>query len=78
MLTDRLLLLQVEAAKNPKQLKALNENNKHALKEIGEEISRYFKENNVEKAKDTIIKMKYYNSVSLHINGLLREREIVD
>ncbi|XP_063929865.1 iron-sulfur cluster co-chaperone protein HscB [Zophobas morio] len=69
---------EVENADTDEKLKNLKYKNDNELLKIAKEIKTCFDENQITKAKETIIKMKYYNSVSLHINNLMREKGIVE
>ncbi|XP_018328006.1 iron-sulfur cluster co-chaperone protein HscB, mitochondrial isoform X2 [Agrilus planipennis] len=69
---------EIENAENPEQLKMLNEQNKRVISEICKKISICFKNNDIEEAKRYIVQLKYYNSISHHVNGILRTRGIVD
>lgn len=69
---------EVEMADTDEKLVQLNEKNKRHLDGLIKEISDCFRKNDTKKAKEVIIKMKYYWSVSEHINRLLRERGITD
>ncbi|KAL3271450.1 hypothetical protein HHI36_021936 [Cryptolaemus montrouzieri] len=69
---------EVENASTPEKLKILNVSNRETMRQIEQDISNFFKQNNLEKVKSSIIKLRYYTSVSQHINELLRERGIVD
>ena len=59
-------------------MKALHDRNKEMLAKSAETISECFGSGDFKKAKETVIKMKYYNSVMAYINNLLRERGVVD
>lgn len=48
------------------------------LDKCSEVISQHFKDNNIGKAKEAIIRMKYYATIMRRINDLMRERGIVD
>ncbi|KAK9886168.1 hypothetical protein WA026_015679 [Henosepilachna vigintioctopunctata] len=68
---------EVERA-SPEELIKLNRLNLENMNNIQQEISEGFKKNDLKKVKYSIIKLRYYNSLSLHINNLLRERGLVD
>lgn len=70
--------MQVEEANTPDKLKQLYAKNKQELDGIAKEISECFRNNDLKRAKFNVIKMKYYWSISAHINRLLRERGIID
>ncbi|KAF5301094.1 hypothetical protein FQA39_LY10913 [Lamprigera yunnana] len=69
---------EVEAANTPEQFKHLEQKNKKELEKIGSNISHFFKENNLMRAKQEVIRMRYYNSLRMRINALLRDKGIVD
>lgn len=69
---------RVEQVSTPEELKNLNKENNLALKHLNDKLSENFKQNNLLEVKKLIIKMRYYDSVSSHINSILRERGIVD
>lgn len=69
---------EVEEADTDEKLVGLDKKNKKRLEGLVNEISDCFKTNDVKKAKEVVIKMKYYWSVGEHINRLLRERGITD
>lgn len=69
---------EVEAANTDEELVELNKKNKAQLEGLVQEVSNCFKNNDVRRAKEVIIKMKYYWSVGEHINRLLRERGVTD
>ncbi|XP_044762729.1 iron-sulfur cluster co-chaperone protein HscB [Coccinella septempunctata] len=69
---------EVENASDAEKLKELNSSNKKTTEKLELEISKYFKEKNLSKVKHCIIKLRYYNSISAHINNLMRERGIVE
>lgn len=48
------------------------------LNKCSDEISHHFKDNNIAKAKEAIIRMKYYTTIMRRINDLMREKGIVD
>lgn len=69
---------EVEEADTDEKLIELNRKNKKQVENLVKEISDCFKRDDVKKAKEIVIKMKYYWSVGEHINKLLRERGITD
>lgn len=69
---------EIDEADTPEKLKALEQKNKQMLSKITQEISEYFSANDIIKAKESIIKMKYFSSINSRINNLLREQGIVD
>lgn len=68
----------MENASTAEKLRELELSNKNVIIKIEQEISKYFKEDNLEKVKLCIIKLRYYNTISVHINNLMREKGIVD
>lgn len=48
------------------------------LGDLEKEISDHLSNQDLHKAKETIIKMKYYHSLKLFVNNKLRERGVVD
>ncbi|XP_044260632.1 iron-sulfur cluster co-chaperone protein HscB [Tribolium madens] len=69
---------EVENADSDDKLKKLKLKNDSELAKIADEINKCFETNEINKAKENIIKMKYFNSVSLHINNLIREKGITE
>ncbi|KAK4877873.1 hypothetical protein RN001_010379 [Aquatica leii] len=69
---------EVEAAKTPEDLKNLDRKNKTEMEKINSTLSSCFKQQKLRQVKDEIIKMKYYNSIRMRINELLRDRGIVE
>lgn len=69
---------EVEQADTPEKLSKLNEKNRKQLEALTKEVGECFDGNETKRAKEVIIKMKYYWSVGEHINRLLRERGITD
>lgn len=69
---------EIEEANSPEELNALNDKNKATLNELVAEISKYFAEDDLVNVKNSVVKMKYYESINLRINNLLRERGIVN
>ncbi|KAI4454371.1 iron-sulfur cluster co-chaperone protein hscb [Holotrichia oblita] len=69
---------EIDEADSPEKLKSLRERNNRMLNKCSEEVSQHFKDNNIEKAKEAIIKMKYYGTIMRRINDLMREKGIVD
>lgn len=68
----------MEGANTSEKLVQLNLKSKRKLESITKDISAAFKSGNTQKAKEHIIKLKYYWSVAAHINRLLRERGVTD
>ncbi|KAJ8954163.1 hypothetical protein NQ318_005757 [Aromia moschata] len=62
-----------EVGKDVGKLKKLNKKNNEQLERVSREIDLCFKSNDIEKAKENIIKFKYYTSLSSRINGTLRD-----
>ncbi|XP_060533353.1 iron-sulfur cluster co-chaperone protein HscB [Cylas formicarius] len=69
---------EMENITDPKKLRELNLKNKNELEKIAKDIDQYFKENNLEKVKQCILKMKFYSSLGHRINSVMRELGIVD
>ncbi|XP_045465806.1 iron-sulfur cluster co-chaperone protein HscB [Harmonia axyridis] len=69
---------QVTNASNADELKALNISNKKTLELLERKISEYFRENDLVNVKYCIIELRYYNSISLLINKIMREKGIVE
>lgn len=69
---------EIDECKTNEQLILINKKNKETLHEISVELSKCLKSNDVHNAKQLVIKMKYYNSISLRINHLLREQGILE
>ncbi|GJQ79926.1 hypothetical protein Trydic_g18370 [Trypoxylus dichotomus] len=69
---------EIDQANSHEKLKLLEEKNNLALDECSKEVSKYFKDGDISKAKEAVIRMKYYNAISKRINDLMRERGIVD
>jgi molecular chaperone HscB len=69
---------EVESADNAEKLKSLRQKNDVQLTKIAKEIESHFDTDQTAKAKEAIIKMKYYNSVNVYINNLMREGGVVD
>lgn len=64
----------MESANDDRErLKQLNDKNKVKIEKISKEIDECFKRDNIQAAKQNIIKLKYFNSLSNRINGVLRE-----
>lgn len=64
----------MESANDDRErLKQLNDKNKVKIERISKEIDECFKRDNIQAAKQNIIKLKYFNSLSNRINGVLRE-----
>ncbi|KAJ8985187.1 hypothetical protein NQ317_018216 [Molorchus minor] len=62
-----------EASTNIEKLKDLNKKNRAQSESISKAIDENFKNNDISKAKENVIKLKYFNSLSNRINGRLRE-----
>ncbi|CAG9762400.1 unnamed protein product [Ceutorhynchus assimilis] len=60
------------------ELKKFNIKNKNQLEIIAKSIDECFRKNDLKQAKAFVIKMKYYSSLGNRINGLLREKGVVD
>lgn len=72
-------IFQVEDAENNvDKLKKLNEKNKKELEKLAQVISESFERNDIKKAKDNIIKLKYFTSISNRLNRVLRELGVTD
>lgn len=72
-------IFQVEDAENNvEKLKKLNEKNKKELEKLAQVISESFERNDIKKAKDNIIKLKYFTSISNRLNRVLRELGVTD
>lgn len=69
---------EVEDADTDEKLVELNKKSKQRLESLVKEISECFQKNDVKKAKEVVIKLRYYWTVGEHINKLLRERGIVE
>ncbi|KAK9720210.1 HSCB C-terminal oligomerization domain [Popillia japonica] len=69
---------EIDAADTPDKLKSLQQTNAKMLNKCSDEISHHFKDNNIAKAKEAIIRMKYYTTIMRRINDLMREKGIVD
>jgi hypothetical protein len=69
---------KVESADNAEKLKSLKQKNDAQLTKIAKEIESHFDTDQTAKAKEAIVKMKYYNSVNVYINNLMREGGVVD
>ncbi|XP_017781534.1 PREDICTED: iron-sulfur cluster co-chaperone protein HscB, mitochondrial [Nicrophorus vespilloides] len=69
---------EIEEAETPDALKALDLKNKQVLSQLALDIAKTFDGGNIAMAKELIIKMKYFNSLGMRINTLLRDRGIVD
>lgn len=69
---------EIEDADTPDKLQELNAKNKRILDGIIKEISECFAGKNITGAKESVIRMKYYDSINSRINNLLRERGISD
>ncbi|KAF5285770.1 hypothetical protein FQR65_LT13049 [Abscondita terminalis] len=69
---------EIDAATTPKQLRDLDDKNRKELETIRATLSSHFKQLKVKEAKDEVMKMKYYNSIRMRINELLRNKGIVE
>ncbi|KRT82939.1 Chaperone [Oryctes borbonicus] len=69
---------EIDQADSPEKLKSLQEKSNQMLDRCSEEVSKCFEEGNISKAKEAVIRMKYYNTISKRINNLMREMGIVD
>lgn len=67
-----------EAGTDVDKLKILDKENKEVLEQLSNEITQHFKTDDIEKAKEKITKMKYFNSVCDRINETLRELGVAD
>lgn len=77
-LKNKINFFQVTNASNADELKALNISNKKTLELLERKISEYFRENDLVNVKYCIIELRYYNSISLLINKIMREKGIVE
>ncbi|XP_030757562.1 iron-sulfur cluster co-chaperone protein HscB [Sitophilus oryzae] len=62
----------------PEQLRQLNIKNKNELERLAQSIDECFKHQNLDEAKQFVIKMQYYTSLGNRINAKLRELGVVD
>lgn len=69
---------EIEDCDTDDKLQVLNNKNKDMLNKISKDIENYLKANDVIQAKSSVIRMKYYDSISQRINHLLREKGIVE
>ncbi|XP_072395733.1 iron-sulfur cluster co-chaperone protein HscB [Diabrotica undecimpunctata] len=67
-----------EAEHNVDKLKQLDVQNKKQLDKLIKDIDEHFKNGNLEEAKKTIIKFKYFSSINSRINSIFREAGVVD
>ncbi|XP_050306094.1 iron-sulfur cluster co-chaperone protein HscB [Anthonomus grandis grandis] len=69
---------ELENCTDADKLRKLDIKNKNQLEMLAKSIDECFKENNLNKAKNLVIKMKYYSSLGNRINSQLRDLGIVD
>ncbi|KAB0790937.1 hypothetical protein PPYR_02737 [Photinus pyralis] len=69
---------EIEEAQTADELRHLNKKSKEKLDCITQKLATCFRDNNFQAAKELIIQLKYYSSVSVHVNSILRERGVVD
>ncbi|XP_019874738.2 iron-sulfur cluster co-chaperone protein HscB [Aethina tumida] len=69
---------QIDEAETPDDIRKLNEQNQKVMSELGDKIAQCFNSNNLNGAKDFIIKLKYFTSINNRISNLMRERGMVD
>ncbi|CAG9853550.1 unnamed protein product [Phyllotreta striolata] len=60
------------------KLKELNEKNRNELNKLTKEIDQHFKNGDLKAAKASIIKLKYFTSISNRINSIFREAGVAD
>ncbi|CAH1155304.1 unnamed protein product [Phaedon cochleariae] len=67
-----------EAGDNEEKLKVLEEKNKKMLEKLLEEISSHFKNDDLERVKKSIIKLKYFTSINGRLNSIFREMGVTN
>lgn len=69
---------EIDDAEDEKMLRLLLDKNICTINNIVDKISICFEHSDFKKAKENVMKMKYYNSINKRINGIMREKGIVD